>query len=316
MPINEQETVASLKLLVAMAKADGELAPEESETFAQSLGGAGLPAGLTAGALLAGSYDVDQLVGEIRSTEAREAAFSACFSMAYADRKVHPAEQALLEKLEKAWTVPPAKKGLLGRIFSETWDTLSLTSIQPIADPARRKAQVDEDVLKYSILSGVLGANPVPIGSLATDMAVVGLQMKMFRDVGQYWGRETSKDAVKQLFAGLGVGTGARIALTNLMKFIPVAGSVAGAATSFASTWALGKVANQYWESGGKADLKMLRELFKTSQAEGKREYEARKAEVEAAKAQRKSTLDQLAADYAAGKISEADYERSVAELK
>ena len=166
------------------------------------------------------------------------------------------------------------------------------------------------------ILSAVLGAFPIPVVSIATDVAVVGLQVKMFRDIGQYWGRETSKDTVKQVMGGIGVGTGARIAVNNLAKFIPGVGSVVAASTNFASTWALGKVANQYWESGGKADMKMLKELFVKSRAEGKSAYEQNKAAIEAKQKQNKPLLDALAADYKAGKITQADYERSVLELK
>ena len=316
MAITEKEAVASLKLLACVAKADGTFAPEERAVFDESLKPVKLPAGTTAASLLDGTWDVAALTAEITSQEARDAAFSSCFAMAYADRVYHPAEQALLDKVEKAWALPKEKKGLLGRIFQETKDTVSLSSIKPIADPANRKKQIDEDVLKYAILSGVLGVNPIPIASIATDLAVVGIQAKMFRDIGQYYGRETSKDSVKQILGGLGVGTGARIAVNNLMKFIPGVGSVVAASTNFASTWALGKVANQYWESGGKADMKMLKELFKKSQAEGKKEYDAHKADVDARSAKNKATLDKLAADYKAAKITQAEYEKAVAELK
>ena len=52
---------------------------------------------------------------DVCDEDARDAAYSACFTMAYADRVYHPAEQAILEKLEKAWEVSKEKKGLFGR---------------------------------------------------------------------------------------------------------------------------------------------------------------------------------------------------------
>jgi uncharacterized protein (DUF697 family) len=315
MSMNETETLASLKVLVCMAKADGTLAPEERAVLEDAIQAAP-PAGVTVDALLNGAYDVDAELARITSQEGRDATFSSAFAMAYADRHVDPAEQALLDKIEKAFVVPKETKGLFGRLFAEAKDTVSLTSIAPIADPARRKKEIDEDVLKYSILSAVLGAFPIPIVSIATDLAVVGLQAKMFRDIGQYWGRESTKDTAKQIMGGLGVGTGARIAVNNLAKFIPGVGSVVAASTNFASTWALGKVANQYWESGGKADMKMMKELFQRSKQEGKKEYEANKAAIEAKKRENKAALEALAAEYKAGRISQADYERRVLELK
>jgi uncharacterized protein (DUF697 family) len=316
MSMNEKEALASLKVLVCMAKADGVLQVEERTVIEDALKGAKLPGAVTVQSLLDGNYDIDALLAEITSQEGKDATFSASFALAYADRTCDPAEQALLDKIEKAFVVPKEKKSLFGRIYAETKDTVSLSSITPIADPNARQKAVNGDVMKYSILSAVLGAFPIPIASIATDLAVVGLQAKMFRDIGQYWGRETGKDTVKQVMGGLGVGTGARIAVNNLAKFIPGVGSVVAASTNFASTWALGKVANQYWESGGKADMKMLKELFVKSKAEGKTAYEQNKAAIDAKAKENKATIDALNADYKAGKLTQAEYERRVYELK
>ena len=316
MSMNEIESVASLKILVCIAKADHAITTEERSVLDDALKAAKLPGNLTTQSLLEGNYDFDTLLREITSQEGKDAAFSSAFAMAYADRNCDPAEQALLEKIEKAFAVPRDKKGMFSRLFEEARDTVSLSSITPIADPKKRQGEINEDVLKYSILSAVLGLNPIPVVSIATDVAVVGLQAKMFRDIGQYWGRETSKDTVKQVMGGVGVGTGARIAVNNLVKFIPGVGSVVAATTNFASTWALGKVANQYWESGGKADMKMLRELFVKSKDEGKTAYAKHKAEIEAKQKANKADLDALAADYKAGKLTQTDYERRVLELK
>jgi uncharacterized protein (DUF697 family) len=316
MPMNEIESVASLKVLACIAKADNAITAEERSVLDEAVKNAKLPGNLTPQTLLDGTYDFDALLREITSQEGRDATFSSAFAMAYADRDCHPSEQALLDKIEKAFVVPKEKKGMFNRLFEEARDTVSLTSITPIADPKKRQGEINEDVLKYSILSAVLGLNPIPIVSIATDVAVVGLQAKMFRDIGQYWGRETSKDTARQIMGGVGVGTGARIAVNNLAKFLPGVGSVVAATTNFASTWALGKVANQYWESGGKADMKMLKELFVRSKEEGKSAYKQHKAEIEAKQKANKADLDTLAAEYKAGRITQQDYERRVLELK
>ena len=316
MPMNDIESVASLKILVCIAKADHAITTEERSVLDEAIKTAKLPGNLTTQTLLEGNYDFDLLLREITSQEGKDAAFSSAFAMAYADRDCHPSEQALLEKIEKAFAVPRDKKGMFNRLFEEARDTVSLSSITPIADPKKRQSEINEDVLKYSVLSAVLGLNPIPVVSIATDVAVVGLQAKMFRDIGQYWGRETSTDSVKQVMGGVGVGTGARIAVNNLVKFIPGVGSVVAASTNFISTWAVGKVANQYWESGGKADMKMLKELFVKSKEEGKTAYVQHKAEIDAKQKANKADLDALAADYKAGKLTQTDYERRVFELK
>src|SRR5262245_40889283 len=118
MSVTEKEAVASLELLVAIAKADGSLAPEERAVLEDTLKGAKLPGGLTVDALLGGTYDVDALASQITSQEARDAAFSSAFAMAYADRTCLPEEQAILAKLERAWTVPKEKAGFFKKLVS------------------------------------------------------------------------------------------------------------------------------------------------------------------------------------------------------
>ena len=315
MPIPEKEALAGLKLLVVIAKSDGALSPEERTVLADALEGAKLPESVTSQGLLDGTYDADALAGDVTSQEGRDVAFSACFTMAYAGRECLPQEQAILDRIGKAWAVPQEKRGLLDRILKEARDTAWFTRVEPTVDPRHREAEVGATVLKYSVLSAALGLNPVPIVSLVTDVAVVGLQAKMFSDIGRHWGHETTKDTARQVFAGVGVGTGLRLAANGLMKFVPGAGSVFAASTNFASTWALGQVANQYWESGGRADLKMLREVFVKSRADGRQAYAKHQAEVEAKGKAHQTTLRHLADDYGAGRMTLGEYERQVGEL-
>jgi len=316
MAIHENEALAGLKLLVAIAKADGSLTPEERTVLEDSLSGAKLAGGTTSQALLDGSWDVESVAKEVTSQEGRDAAFSACFAMAYADRTCLPSEQVVLDRIGKAWAVPEAKKNLLGRVLKETRDTAWFGGVPPATDPVARGAAVNGDILKYSVLAGVLGLNPIPVVSIGTDVAVVGLQAKMFSDIGRLWGRETSRDSVRQVIAGVGVGTGVRLAANNLLKFIPGVGSAFAATTNFASTWALGKVADQYWESGGKADMKMLRETFMKSRVEGKSAYETHKSEVESKGKVHADTIRKLGDDYGSSKMTLPEYEKQVAELK
>jgi len=316
MAVNESEALACMKLVVCLAKADGSLAPEERGVFEDTMRDLHLPKGTTAQGLLDGKYDAAALIAEITSKDARDAAFQSCFAMAYADRTCLPEEQAILNQIEKAWVVPKETKGIFGRMFSEAEDTLSWSRIQPIADPVKREAEITQDVRKYAILAGTLGLFPIPVFKLATELAVCGVQGKMVRDIGQYWGQETNVAGGKQLLAGMGVGQAGRIAVNVLLGFVPIAGSVIPAAANFASTWAVGRVANQFYANGGKLAGADLKAMFREKQKEGKTVYDQSKGEVEAKAKQNKATLDLLAADYKAGKITQAEYERKVIELK
>jgi len=115
MSIAGKEALAGLQLLVAIAKADGELTPDERGVIVEALAAAKMPDGITAGALIDSSYDVDSLIAQIEAQDARDVAFAACLTMANANGACLPQQQAILDKIETAWVVPAEKKGLVGR---------------------------------------------------------------------------------------------------------------------------------------------------------------------------------------------------------
>jgi hypothetical protein len=104
--------------------------------------------------------------------------------------------------------------------------------------------------------------------------------------------------------------------MNTLLGFVPVLGSAVPAAANFASTWAVGRVANQFYASGGKLSGAALKDMFKLKQKEGKDAYEASKRDVETTAAKNKAAIEQSGTDLKAGKISQAEYERRVLELK
>lgn len=315
MAATEAEALASLKVLVCVARADGKITPEEKHALEDALAGVKLPAGTTFASLLKENIDLDAEMKRIAAPEARDAAFNGAYAMAHADGHASPEEVALLDRVREGLKVPKDRATLLGRVFGEAKDTVLPSNISAVSDPAKRAAEIKEDILKYSIFTAILGAFPVPGISLATDFAVVGLQLKMVRDVGQYWGHKVDNQAAKSLLYGVGLGTGARIAVSQVAKLVPIFGSAVGATTSFASTWALGRVADQYFSSGGKADVATLKDAFRRAEKEGKSEYDARKKEIEAKKKASAASIERLNADLKAGKLTRQEYERQVAEL-
>ena len=315
MAMTETESIASLKLLVAMAQADGTLQAEEKEAISGALANVNIAGLASPEALYAEKINVDSEIAKLGSDDARNSTYQAVYSLAYADGTCTKEEQALLDTLKTKLKISEEKHSMLGRIFSETADTVLLGTIDAINDPAKRAAEIKEDVMKYSILSGILGANPLPFVSIATDLAVVGIQTKMFMDIGQYYGHRLDKETAKTFLAGIGLGTGARIAVTNLCKFIPGFGSIVGAAAAFASTWALGKVAQRYYESGMKVDMNLLKVEFKNAEKEGKSAYEANKKEIDAQAKVKELKIKDLALQLKDGKISKDEYQKKVAEL-
>ncbi len=314
MALTETHAVAALRLIVAVAKADDELADQEREQLEAALNALPL-GGLSVDQLLAEPVDIEAQFKLLDSEEAREHAWGAMYAMAWADGQCVPMEQVVLERAQAVLGIEDAKVNGLHRLYNEARDTVLPSAIAPIADPARRENEIRQDTLKYSILSAILGAFPVPGLALLTDLAVIGVQVKLVRDIGQYWGHKVDQSAAKSLLYGLGLGTGARLAVNNLAKLVPGWGSAVGATTSFAATWALGKVANQYFAGGGKDDPSVFIAAFKSAEKEGKSEFEAHKGEIAAKQALGQDRLRQLAEDAKAGRISQEEYQRKVSEL-
>jgi uncharacterized protein (DUF697 family)/tellurite resistance protein len=315
MAITETEAVAGLRILVAIAKADGTIHAEERAALAAALEGVKLPDGTTVDSLLAETVNLDRELGAVRGPAARDDIYKSAYGMAHADGNCSREEQQLLDRIKKNWEIPDAQATFVQRLFAETKDTVLPSNIQPIEDAARRAKEIREDVLKYSLLSAVLGAFPIPGVAIATDLAIVAVQVKMVRDVGQYYGHKVDREGAKSLLYGLGLGTGARIAVNNIVKLVPGWGSAFAAVTSFAATFAVGKVMEKYFAEGKKADPAALKKEFSAAQKEGKAAFAEHKAAVDSLEESKKARLEQLSVDLKDGKLSLEAYEREVTSL-
>ena len=140
MSISETESLATLELLVAIARADGTVEPAERDALEAAFAGASLPSGLSLAQLLEAKTDVDDILRRVTTPEARERAFEAAFTLAKADGECAPSEQAILDRARTAWEIPAEKVSTLDRIISEARDTVLPSNIQAISDPTARAA--------------------------------------------------------------------------------------------------------------------------------------------------------------------------------
>jgi len=319
MTIRDTEAVASLQILAAIARADGSVHNDERKSLAAALESLDLEKPLAVDELLDSAKVID-VAGELtrlETPEAREQIYRSAFFMAYADGSCTKEEQAILDQIAAATGVTAEQRASLERLFVGPNERNSLlpTRARPIDDTEQRAAHVKKEILKYAALTAVLGAFPIPGLAIATDLGVIALQVKMVRDIGQYWGHPLDRSAAKTMLYGMGLGTGARLAVNNLAKLLPGWGSAVGATTSFASTFALGKVIEKYFAADAKIDLAVLKSDFKAAEKEGKATYVEHKDEVDAQGVESKQTLDQLTADLNAGKITQGEMEQRLGEM-
>ncbi len=302
----DRKSLAQFRILVAVARADGHLQSEEMDTLKGALGRNAdiLPA------LLEEDVTIEEELKMLSDPE-RERVYESAFALAYADGSASVGEVNVLKRI-----VPNKGEGsVLGEVFGEVGDTLIPGRIVPEADPVKRDMEITEDILKYSVLATVAGAMPVPGVAIIADLAVVALQAKMVHDIGQYWGHAMDQKAIRAFMGSVMGSAGLRIAVNNLARFIPGWGSAFGAATSFASTYALGRVAQRYFQEGRELDEGELKDLFARAKDEGRQRFTAEEQRIAKARAEHGEKLAELNEALASGRLSRADYDAAVAKL-
>ena len=270
----EQESILTLSLMAAFADgAKNEDERAEVKRIAESLPQAGVQPAVLYQRVLLKQVTLTQATAPLQSPEVRQLAYEMAVCVCDADGAQTDAEQAFLSGLRQALQLDAGQAAA----FERSADALA---IEPLADTsgplvaAEASAvdtQMDQMVLNYAILNGALELLPQ---SLAT-MAIVPLQMKMVYRVGRRYGHELDRGHIKELLAAAGLGLTSQVlegyARKLLGGFLGKVGGglargagnqVAGSATSFATTWALGRLAQQYYAGGRKLSAIELRQLF------------------------------------------------------
>jgi len=299
-------SLAKFRILVAVAQADGNLAPEEEEALRGALG---THADILDG-LLEEEIDVDAEIDKLSEDDRRQV-YQSAFALAYSDGHAQTFEVAILKKL-----VPnKGEESLLGQVMGETLDTFVPGRIIAEPDPAKRDSEILEDTFKYSALAAVAGMMPVPGVAVVADIAVVALQGKLVHDIGQYWGHQLDQKAVRGFLGAAAGSIGLRIAVNNVARFVPGWGSAFAGATSFATTYAIGRAANAWFAAGRDMTDQELGEIFKAAKAKGREEYDQRGDEVAAVRKEHAEALEELNRQLADGEIDRATFEAEVANL-
>ena len=311
MAVLTDEGLAGIRLLICMAKADGILKPDEKYALEDALAGLKLPEGLTVDKLLEESNDSAALAAAITSPEARDYTYASVYAVAYCDRDLDAAEEKILASLRQAWGISKDEEQGLQRALQPCKQADCPAGATPaaISDEEKRKAAFDKLLSRYCIVTALTGAIPIPFVS---DVLVVPMQLKMVYDVAALFGQKAERGTVQLMVESLLGGTFARVGISALCKLVPGWGSVVGATTSFATTFALGKVAFTYYAGEGRQSIESLKPLFRDEKELGKQEYKKQKAALDEAQRAHGDTFRQLAFDLQNKKITQAEYEQKM----
>jgi uncharacterized protein (DUF697 family)/tellurite resistance protein len=268
----EHQAVLTLCLMAAFADGSKEERERaEIKRIAESLApGSDLNlAGLYQDVLLK-RRSLEQVAGELSTPEVRQLAYEMSVCVCDADGAASTAEAAFLEQLRTALRLEAQP----ARAFAEQASaviSVPLAQGEVLQPEAVDTAAIDKMILNYSILNGALELLPQSLAS----MAIIPLQMKMVYRVGKTYGYELDRGHIKDLLATLGVGlTGqyveqiGRKLIGGLLKGIGggllggLGSAATGAGFSFATTYALGQVAKEYYAGGRSIDAARLKQVF------------------------------------------------------
>ncbi|MDO4705551.1 MAG: GTPase [Comamonadaceae bacterium] len=159
--------------------------------------------------------------------------------------------------------------------------------LPPVPAASRRNstlgtAEMDSKILRAAILNGAIELLPE---SLST-MAIIPLQMRLVYQIGQSYGYELDKGHIRDFLATIGVGMTSQYleqAGRKLLKgLLGKAGKgllgglgkqAVSSGMSFASTYALGHVANQYYAGGRALSAQMLKDAYRHVLGDGRTLY-------------------------------------------
>lgn len=307
---SEREALAGLTVLVAVAKADGKISREEVDTLEQVLEERGAEVDLKK--LLHEKIDLASALSQITDEATRKKVYVAAAAMALADHELAPQEDELLRSIREAWSIGENENLEAKRLALLAHAHESSEEPALVLSPDDAAARTKTDIRITSVLSAAIGAIPVPF---FPDLAVLVAQHQLVDRIARYYGvRMTAKESASVIGGVLGVGA-ARVAISSIMKIIPVWGSVVGASTAFATTWALGTALARNLSRGGSIDAGEMKKEFEAAKEEGERFYKENQAELERDIADKAKAVRALNADLETGKISQQEFDARLAAL-
>ncbi|MEX1119511.1 MAG: DUF533 domain-containing protein [Terrimicrobiaceae bacterium] len=270
-PSNSQDALLSICLFAAFS--DGEKCEDEREEIRRLAGEIGSPNLATLSRqILMRKLSLESVAASLTNQDDRLLAYEMALGICEAGGSVSPEEQEFLASL----------RGHLGLSAEESRvveNEVASVAMVPVvtSNPAQAAPENAGMVLKYAIVNGALELLPE---TLAT-MAIVPLQMKMVFRIAKSHGVELGASNIKEFLATAGLGLGSQMVegfARKLMRGVGkklggklagrAADQITGSAFSFASTYAIGHVAEKYYSAGGRLDASGLKSLYTSLQGQ------------------------------------------------
>ncbi len=222
---------------------------------------------------------LESAVAALASPEAKRLAYELCVGVCDADGTQGEAERAFLSSLQSRLgfddSAAAAAANVTARAEALAAAPLAVTEppdLPVIQAGSMSGAEQDRMILNYAILNGALELLPDSLAS----MAIIPLQMKMVYRIGKSYGYELDSGHIKDFLATAGIGmasqyveqVGIRLlgSLFGKKRLRGMVGRMANQAISsgfsFATTYALGRLAVRYYSGGRTFSTQVLKDTY------------------------------------------------------
>ena len=279
--MNDSEIRAFLTIALMAALADGANDDRERaalKSFAARLGEGRIDLTDFYDDVLVRKVSIADAVRPITTTEARRQAYETAVAVATADGVHSPAEGAFLRDLAAALGLPAEEaQGFVAQAdaVAGAAGVASGSGVEPVRQVQGHvipdATTLDRQIVNASVTNAALELLPESLAS----MAILALQVRLVYQIGKAYGYELDQGHIKEFVATLGVGlTGqyleqfGRKLLGGLLGTVlggvgrAVGHQTASSGIAFATTWALGQLAKQYYGGGRTLDAGKLKAAF------------------------------------------------------
>jgi uncharacterized protein (DUF697 family)/tellurite resistance protein len=279
-PATPSDAEINSLLTIAMLAAESDGANHERERahlreLATRMGGGRIDMALFDREPAAGRPSLAAAVRPLTTLDARRYAYELAVAVVDADGVHNVAEGAFLRELASALGLPG---DAAAKVVADA-DAIAAAPVAaatPTARPVSGQvmpdvAELDRRIVNASITNAALELLPETLAS----MAILPLQVRLVYRIGQAYGYELDQGHIKEFIATLGVGLAGqyleqfgRKLLGGLLGSVlggmgrTIGRQAASSGMSFATTWALGQLAKQYYGGGRTLDAAKLKAAF------------------------------------------------------
>ncbi|MBL9154154.1 MAG: hypothetical protein JNK37_16795 [Verrucomicrobiales bacterium] len=270
--LTPEATKAILQICLLAAFADGGKCEAERERFraiSGSLGDGSIDLAALYRDTLLSKPDLATLAAVIEPNGARQLAYEMAVAVCESDDELGGDERVFLADLRRALGLGEgatlAPHGPVAAVMALEPPPLDLPASPAPAD------DTDAMVLRYAILAGALELLPQTMATLA----IVPIQTKMVYRIGRRFGHELDRKSVAEFMAAIGIGLASQVVEGFARQFAKglaksvfgkkggkIGDSAAGVAMSFATTYALGQLAQAYFAGGRNLSTEALKSRF------------------------------------------------------